>query len=92
MKVKRYIVDLVDDGSLAFKLSEEELLMNWNADEVEDSDYISREAVMYFIRSYIHEIITESGTDKNERTNRILRSILNGIETMPPIAEEGDEE
>ena len=47
MKVKRYIVDLVDDGSLAFKLSEEELLMNWNADEVEASeDCISREELL----------------------------------------------
>jgi len=47
-----------------------------------ENDYISREAVGYYIQSYIHEIITESGTDKNEHTNHILRSILNGIKTM----------
>ena len=49
-----------------------------------ESENISREAVVYYIQSFIHEIITESGTDKNEHTNSILRSILNGIKTMPP--------
>ena len=49
-----------------------------------ESENISREAVMYYIQSYIHEIITESGTDKNEHTNSVLRSILNGIKTMTP--------
>lgn len=48
MKIKRYIVDLVDDGSLAFQLAEKELFMNWNADEVEGEeceDCISRKEV-----------------------------------------------
>ena len=49
------------------------------------NDLISREAVGYYIQSYIHEIITESGTDKNEHTNSILRAILNGIKTMPSV-------
>ena len=46
-------------------------------------DCISREAVMYYIKSHIHEIITESGTDKNAHTNAVLRALLNGVETMP---------
>lgn len=50
-----------------------------------NDDLISREAVGYYIQSYIHEIITESGTDKNEHTNSILRAILNGIKTMPSV-------
>ena len=48
MKIKRYIVDLVDDGSLAFQLAEKELFMNWNADEVEGEeceDCVSRKEV-----------------------------------------------
>ena len=51
--------------------------------EKEEKDLISRQAVIYYIKPYIQEIITESGVDKNERTNRILRLIINGIETMP---------
>ena len=50
-----------------------------------NDDLISREAVGYYIQSYIHEIITESGTDKNEHTNSILRAILNGIKTIPSV-------
>lgn len=50
-----------------------------------NDDLISREAVGYYIQSYIHEIITESGIDKNEHTNSILRAILNGIKTMPSV-------
>ena len=46
---------------------------------------ISREAVYYYISSHIHEIITESGTDKNAHTNAILRSLANGIKTMPSV-------
>lgn len=48
-------------------------------------DYVSREAVELYIKGYIHEIITESGTDKNEHTNSVLRAILNGIKTMPSV-------
>lgn len=48
-------------------------------------DAISREAVRYYIESHIHEIISESGVDKNEHTNRVLRAILNGVETMPSV-------
>ena len=56
-----------------------------NVGKIESEDLISREAVGYYIQSYIHEIITESGTDKNEHTNGILRAILNGIKTMPSV-------
>lgn len=54
-------------------------------------DCISREAVGYYIQSYIHEIITESGTDKNEHTNSILRAILNGIKTMPSVTPKAEQ-
>lgn len=56
-----------------------------NVGKIESDDCISRQAVGYYIQSYIHEIITESGTDKNEHTNSILRAILNGIKTMPSV-------
>ena len=46
-------------------------------------DLISRQAVHYYIEAHINEIITESGVDKNEHTNRMLRTLLNGIDTMP---------
>lgn len=63
-------------------------------DEVYDLEYeqpefckncIDREAVYYYISSHIHEIITESGTDKNAHTNAILRSLANGVKTMPSV-------
>lgn len=56
-----------------------------------NDDLISREAVGYYIQSYIHEIITESGTDKNEHTNSILRAILNGIKTMPSVTPKAEQ-
>lgn len=48
-------------------------------------DSISRQSVSYIIKSHIHEIITESGIDKNAHTNAVLRAILNLVETMPPV-------
>lgn len=48
-------------------------------------DCISRDAVKYYIQAHIHEIITESGTDKNAHTNAILRALLNGVNTMPSV-------
>ena len=48
-------------------------------------DAISRQAVIYYIKGHIHEIISESGIDKNEHTNRVLRAIMNGVETMPSV-------
>ena len=48
-------------------------------------DAISRQAVIYYVKAHIHEIITESGIDKNEHTNRVLRAIMNGVETMPSV-------
>lgn len=59
-----------------------EIKMPREMEEVK-GDLISRQAVIYYIKPYIQEIITESGVDKNEHTNRILRAIINGIETMP---------
>ncbi len=35
-----------------------------------------------YVRSWIHEIITESGTDKNAHTNEILRKVADGIEAL----------
>lgn len=48
-------------------------------------DCVSRQSVVYIIKSYIHEIITESGMDKNEHTNKVLRLIADLIETMQPV-------
>ena len=49
------------------------------------ADCISREAVKHYIQAHIHEIISESGTDKNAHTNAILRALLNGVATMPSV-------
>ena len=49
------------------------------------SDLIDRQAVHYYIEAHINEIITESGVDKNEHTNRMLRTLVNGIDTMPSV-------
>lgn len=49
------------------------------------ADCISRQTVINYVKSYIHEIISESGEDKNARTNRILRAIINSVETMPIV-------
>lgn len=51
-------------------------------------DTISRETVTKFIQSFIHEIITESGTDKNLHTNEVLRKIIQGLEGFS--SSEGD--
>jgi len=48
-------------------------------------DCISRDAVKYYIQAHIHEIITESGIDKNAHTNGVLRALLNGVDTMPSV-------
>lgn len=53
------------------------------------SDCISRKAVHYYIESHINEIITESGVDKNEHTNRMLRALVNGVDTMPSVIPTG---
>ena len=50
-------------------------------------DAVSRDAVIYYIKGHIHEIITESGTDKNAHTNSILRALINGVETMPSVTQ-----
>lgn len=48
-------------------------------------DAISRLAAIYYVKSHIAELITESGIDKNAHTNSVLRAIINGIETMPSV-------
>lgn len=48
-------------------------------------DRISRKEAIDYVKSYIHEIITESGTDKNEHTNNILRMIVDGLNEFTPI-------
>lgn len=53
------------------------------AENARQNDSISRREVIAFIQSHICEIITESGTDKNEHTNKILRAIIDGIKEMP---------
>lgn len=49
------------------------------------ADCVSRQSVVYIIKSYIHEIITESGMDKNARMNNVLRLIADLISTMQPV-------
>ena len=46
---------------------------------------ISRTDISDFVKSHIHEIITESGADKNAHTNRVLRHIVDYIDRMPPV-------
>ena len=48
-------------------------------------DCISRDVVKNYIQAHIHEIITESGEDKNKHTNRVLRSMIYGVDCMPSV-------
>ena len=49
------------------------------------SDSICRADAMKLVKSYIHEIITESGIDKNEHTNKILTEIIGKLAVgIPP--------
>ena len=50
-----------------------------------ESDYISRDDVVNLVKGYIHEIITESGTDKNAHTNKVLKEIVNAISEREEI-------
>ena len=52
------------------------------------TDAVSREDVKKFIESFIHEIITESGTDKNAHTNEVLREVARGVGDIPPVTPE----
>lgn len=52
------------------------------------TDAVSREDVKIFIESFIHEIITESGTDKNAHTNKMLKAVIKGVGDMPPVTPE----
>ena len=49
------------------------------------TDAVNREDVKTFVESFIHEIITESGTDKNAHTNEVLREVSRGIGDIPPV-------
>ena len=48
-----------------------------------DDSYFRKSDVVDFVESYISEIITESGVDKNLHTNTVLRSIVRGLENIP---------
>lgn len=63
----------------------DDLFGDMRTEQETGNDLIRRDAVVYYIKGYIHEIITESGEDKNAHTNRVLRAIINGVETMPPV-------
>ena len=52
------------------------------------TDAVSREEVKKFIESFIHEIITESGTDKNAHTNEVLKEVARGVGDIPPVTPE----
>lgn len=45
--------------------------------------FISEPEIIKLVESYIHEIITESGVDKNKHTNEVLRRIVNDIKAIP---------
>ena len=50
-----------------------------------DDSYFRKSDVVDFVESYIFEIITESGVDKNLHTNTVLRSIVRGLDNLPTI-------
>ena len=52
------------------------------------NDAIRRQDVIECIKGYIHEIITESGVDKNAHTNKVLRELAESIEKMPAVQPE----
>lgn len=52
---------------------------------------IRKQDVLTIIDSYIHEIITESGVDKNAHTNAILRQIKSDIDNIPTSEQVLDE-
>lgn len=54
------------------------------------NEYIDKENTLSYIENYIQEINTGYG-DLNSHTNRILRTIIEGIEKMPSIKERNGE-
>lgn len=46
----------------------------------DNGSLISTKVVTDYIKSHIHEIISESGRDLNEHTNQVLRSIIKDVE------------
>ena len=52
------------------------------------TDAVSREDIKKFVESFIHEIITESGMDKNAHTNEVLREVARGVGDIPPVTPE----
>ena len=50
-----------------------------------DDSYFRKSDVVGFVESYISEIITESGVDKNAHTNDVLRKVAHGLEELPTI-------
>lgn len=72
---------VIDCGEWAKQVAEENGLIDEEDEEI-SNETISKQDVLLCIDSYIHEIITESGTDKNEHTNKILRMIIKDIKSM----------
>ena len=77
-----------ENGTMTFTVTQD----FWNAEYTEPTtkndlvvDCISRDVVKNYIQAHIHEIITESGEDKNKHTNRVLRSLIHGVDCMPSI-------
>lgn len=50
-------------------------------------DLISKQEISDYVKSYIHEIISESGRDLNEHTNRVLRSIIEHLNEAEAVVE-----
>ena len=87
---RQEVLDILKEKWNSFSCADD--AMQESIDTIEDmpsvtptQDCISRQAVHYYIESHINEIITESGVDKNEHTNRMLRALVNGVDTMPSV-------
>lgn len=71
--VKRYPVTVLINGEYYSLID----------DRPAKNDTISRAETLDFIKSFVQEIITESGTDKNAHTNTVLREIIDGLSEKP---------
>lgn len=69
------------EGYVEFVINDD----RWSLGQAPCEGAVSKKAVGYIIKSHIHEIITESGTDKNAHTNAVLRAINNLVDAMPSV-------
>ena len=70
---------------------EEKDFLNWLNSSIEPN-LIDKKAAANIVQNYIHEIITESGSDKNSHTNGILRNIIKEINETRVLSQKELEE